>query len=140
MHNKIKVIELWSLIITLILSSFIGIGINILIKTSKTDAWVSILLCFIIMIPTIIVFLTIFNYKEELPLNKKINHLFGKFGFIINLIFIISAFASGISYMFSLISFIKEEYLTNTPLIVIGISFTILIIYANLKGLKTISR
>ena len=141
MHNKIKNIELFSLLITLILSSFMGIGINILIKTSQTDSWISILLCLIISIPTLIIFYLIFNYEPNLPIHDKIFKLFGKYiGFIINLIIITSVFITGICYLFSLINFIKEEYLENTPLIIIGISFIILIIYANLKGIKTITR
>lgn len=141
MQNKIKSIELWSLLITLILASFIGVSINIILNICKTDAWIAILLCFILFIPSFIIFIIIFNYKDDLPINKKIEILFGKkIGTIINTILILSSFISGICCLYSFTSFIKDEYLPNTPLFIISLSFMVLVIYANLKGIKTIAR
>jgi len=141
MQNKIKIIELWSLIITIILSSFIGTSVNIILSKCKTDAWIAILLCFILFIPSFLIFKNIFNYKEDIPINKKIELLFGKkIGAIINTFLILASFINATCYLYSFTNFIKEEYLSNTPLFIITISFIILVIYANLKGIKTIAR
>ena len=112
MLNKIKNVEVLSIIITLILSSFIGFSINITLKYSRVDSWITILLCFLLSIPSLIIFIIIFNYKEDLPINKKIEILFGKkIGTIINTYFLISSTLNAICYLYSFTCFIKSEYL-----------------------------
>ena len=84
MNNKIQNIELLSLTIALILSSFIGYGFHIILKTCQTDSWIALFFCLFLSIPLIYLFYKIFNYEEKLPINKKIEKLYGKkIGFII---------------------------------------------------------
>lgn len=141
MNNKFKNIELWSMINLLLISSFIGIGIYSIIKASEQDAYISVLLGGIIGIVTILIFIIIFNYEKDLPLNQKMTKLLGNFwGNIANSIFIVISFIMGISYMYNLIIFINSQFLNNTPQLLIGIVFSLVIIYANIKGLKTLTR
>lgn len=141
MNNKIKTIEFWSLSCIMILSSFIQICFNLLINTSKNDSLISILIATLLTIPTFIIFKTIFNYKESLPINEKIKLLFGKkISLIINIFLVIIFIITAICHLYSLTYFINSLYLTKTPPYLIALTFTILFIYANTKGLKTISR
>ena len=141
MRNNLKSLELTSLIITIILASYSGIGIYSILKICANDAYIAVLLALSLGIPSIILFLIIFNYEENLPLNLKIEKIFGNFlGKIINIFLIIMALIIGITNLYNLINFISIHYLSNTPHLIIGLIFILVIIYANLKGLTTICR
>lgn len=141
MKNNLKSLELLSLIIMLIISSYIGIGIHTLIKINSNNSYISIIISLITGIPIILVFLTITNYEKKLPINLKLKKIFGQYlGKIINFILIIGILFNGIVYMYNLISFIEMHFLPNTPLLIIGICFISIVIYANIKGLTTILR
>lgn len=141
MKSNLKSLELLSLIIMIIISSYVGIGIHTLTKTSSNDSYISIILTIITGIPIIFSFLVIFNYEKDLPLNLKLEKLLGKhLKKLLIIILILTSFINGTIYMYNLMSFIEAHYLTNTPLIIIGISFILIITYANTKGLTTILR
>ena len=141
MNNKIKTIELWALSCIIVLSSFIQICFNLLINTSKNDILISIIISSLLTVPIYIIFKTIFNYRESLPINEKIKLLFGKkISLIINNILIIIFLITAICHLYSLTFFINSLYLAKTPPYLIALALTILFIYANIKGLKTISR
>lgn len=141
MNEKLEKIELTSLIIIMITSITIGVGVHSIIKASGVDAYISLLLSFIFSIPILIMFLIIFNYEPNLPLPEKIITLYGKkIGYIINIVLTILAFIIGTNLIYNLISFIESQFLYNTPPIIIGIAFFLIIIYINIKGIENISR
>lgn len=141
MKEKLEKIELTALIIIMLTSISIGVSIHSIIKASGVDAYISLILSFILSIPFVMMFLIIFNYEPDLPMPQKMTKLYGeKIGICINTIFTIIAFIIGSNLMYNLVSFIESQFLYNTPPFVIGIAFLIVIIYINIKGIETISR
>ena len=139
--NKINCTQFSSIIIMLILSSFLGVGIFSLIKASGIDAYLSIILGGIIGSIFIYLFITIFNYEPSLTLKDKINKLFGKkIGFILNFILFIIIFSMGTSSIFNLTIFISSQFLPETPLLLIALVFSFLVIFINTKGIDVISK
>jgi len=140
-NNIINKLQFCSMFILLNVAPFLGTGIYLLIRKVKIDAYISVIIGSILSILIVFIFLKILNYEPSLPINKKINKLFGqKLGFIINLICIISLFIIGIFTMFNLTNFIVSQFLSETPLYIIGILFSLVIIYINIKGIETLSR
>lgn len=139
--QKISTIEVCSILIAIMIASFLGTGIFSVIKKSGIDAYISVAIAGIVGAFLIALYLYIANYKPELPFNEKINSLFGKkMGFILNILLTLSVFAMGITAMFNLTNFIVSQFLSETPILIIGLLFSIIIIYINIKGIETISR
>ena len=139
--SNLKSLELFALIIIITIASFVGISFPISLNISGVNTYIAILITFLLGIPSIIGFVLIFNYEKELSLKQKLNKLFGMYlGTIINYLLIIIAFIVGITYMYNLMNFTLNHYLDNTPILIIGIIYILLIIYTNIKGLTTISR
>ena len=129
------------LMVSIICSSFFGVGIYCLIRASSIDSWFSIIISSLFCIIIILLFINIFSYEPKLSIRDKIIKLYGKkIGFIFNLIICILFFLVGVNYMYNLNSFIVSQYLSDTPLVVIGISFIFLITYINIKNIECISR
>lgn len=137
-------INLWQyvpLLIVIMVSSFLGIGIYSIVQCSKVDAWVSLLLGGLFGFIILFLFIKVANYEPSLPLNKKINKLFGnKIGCIINLIIILVYLIDLVSLIYNLTSFISSQFLSETPSLLIGFVFICIIIYINIKGIEVISR
>lgn len=136
--GKINNLQFNSILIVIILQSFFGLtGLNI----SSNDYWVSVLLGFLLGILIIALFIYIFSFKKELPIDKKIELLFGnKIGFLINIILIICYINISTILFYNLNTFINKEFLDKTPLYIIGFLFSLIIFYINTKGIETISR
>lgn len=129
------------LMVSIICSSFFGVGIYCLIRVSAIDSWFSVIISslFCILIASLFIFVS--SYEPDLSIRDKIIKLYGKkVGFIFNLIICILFFLVGVNYMYNLNSFIVSQYLSETPLVVIGISFVFLITYINIKNIECISR
>ena len=139
--KKITNLEIGTLVFFLIHAPFIGITFNSLIHTLKQDSYLGIILGSIIGIILLLIYIYIFNYEPNLNLNEKNIKLFGKlFGTIINIIILIFTLLI-ISITFSnLVTIIKSDYLSKTPMILIIITFIIPIYYAVNTGLKSICR
>ena len=139
MKNKITLYQYFSLVIYIIISSFLGIGVYSLFKSSKVDAIFSI---FTVLILTIIIYyliIEIINFKKDLPLNEKINYLYGKkIGFFFNGIFIFFIASTSLSFIFNLNHFIITQFLSETKLILVEFVFGIVICYINIKGINAI--
>lgn len=129
-----------SLIWFLIRGCFIGVSLNNIIFISKQDSTLSILLAGIIGLVFLFLYFYIRNYKSDLNLFEKINNLFGKFGFVLNIICILLALVFSIMILSDLTHFISSQFLYYTSSIVISISFMILVVYALIKDIKTISK
>lgn len=141
MKNQINYLQLCSLLLMIIVTSFLGVGFIGLIKVAQIDAWLSIIIGGIIGIILICAFIYIFNYEPDLSINQKITKLFGKkLGFIINTINFLIILMIGINMMYNLVNFIVSQFLSETPYWLIGILFSLIIILANIKGIETISR
>lgn len=141
MKNKINCLQYSTMLILIMVSSFMGIGIYSLVRAAGIDAYITVLLGIIVGIPTLLLFLYIANYEPDLAFPKKMEKLYGvKLGKIVTIICAIFIFIFANNYMFNLINFIVSQFLPETPLMVVGIVFAVLTIYANSKGIETISR
>lgn len=130
-----------ALMITIMSSSFFGVGIYCLIRASAVDSWISIIISSIITLLPLFLFIYVSSYEPNLSIRDKLIKLFGKkIGFIFNLLICILFFLIGINFMYNLNSFIISQYLSETPLFLIGLSFSILITYINVKNIECISR
>lgn len=140
-NNIINKLQLCSILILIMMSPFLGTGFYLLIKSSGIDAYFSIIIGGICGLLPILVYIYVNNYQPELPLNKKINLLFGKeIGYLLNIIICICMLGIGTFGMYNLINFIVSQFLSETPFLIIGIMFSIVIIYVNIKGIETLSR
>ena len=139
--GKINSLQFCSLFIIIILQSFFGLeGLNF-INTSYNNSYISIIISFILGILLIYLFIYIFSFKKNLSINEKIGILFNKkIGFIIKLILIICFINISITIFYNLNSFINNYFLNETPFLLIGLLFLVIIIYINTKGFEVISR
>lgn len=141
MKEKINCLQFGSTFILVIVSSFMGIGIYSLVRASGVDSYISVLMAAILGIPLILLFLYIASYEPDLALPDKLVKLYGPvFGKIVSFILALFIINFSINYMFNLTNFIVSQFLPETPIMVIGLVFSIVIIYANMKGIETITR
>lgn len=140
-NNYFNKLQLCSMLIVLIVVPFIGGGAFSLFKSAGVDAYFSVIIGGIIGILNLLLFMYIFNYKRDISIRDKIIILFGKkFGFVINLIICILFFTICLFSMYNLINFIVSQFLAETPMLIIGILFSLVIIYINIKGIEVMSR
>lgn len=140
-ENKIDALQLCSLIIMISLSGFLGSGFYCLIKAALNNGYLSIVIGGAIAIIIACLLLYIANYEIELPINEKINKLFGKgIGVILNVILTILVFAIGVFFTYNLNNFISSQFLSETPIAFIAIVFALLLLYVINKGIETLSR
>ena len=142
MNNyKINSLQFCSILIMLIVSSFLGTGIISVIKTCAVDSPITILITSIIGILIILLFLLIFNYEPDLTIFKKTKKLTGNFtGSIINFGLIALIVIRGIGSFYNLNSFIVSQFFSDNSKYIIAFLFSLIIIFANIKGIETLSR
>lgn len=140
-NNKISSFQYSILIMFLILSSFSGIGFHNIIKISKVDSYLSIIISYFLGLIILGITIYIQNYEPDKNIHEKINHLFGKIlGFIINMIVDIIVLIISIVLLYGICNFIVSQYLSETPILIIALMLAIVIIYTVYKGLETILR
>lgn len=121
-------------------STFIGISFLAQSTLVGQNAWLSIILGFIIgFIPITIIYL-ISKYKPELNIIEKINYLFPKSKNIIKFILCCTYFLLALITFWNLTTLANTQFLNKTPLLVISISFIIPIIYLISKDNKVFLR
>lgn len=141
LKNKINSLQLGSLLFMLGMAPFIGIAIFTLIQMGGVDAYLSVLLGGIFGFILLFCIFIIGEYEPDLTLSEKLKKIYGKeIGSFFNLILIITFSIMSISIIFNLSNFIVSQFLSETPPLIIGIIFTILIAYLTSKGIETISR
>ena len=74
-NNKIYSIQFGSMLIMKILSTFLGVSVYSILKTSNVDAYLCPIIAGIIGIFLVYMFIQFLNYEEELPLDKKITKI-----------------------------------------------------------------
>lgn len=140
-NKKISSIQVGALFIMITIAAFSGIGIFSIVKASGIDAYLSVLIAGIIGIIYLLIYFYIADYEPNLMLSEKVCKIFGnKLGKVLNIIIAILILILGINVMFNLANFIVSQFLPETPNYVIGILFSIVIIYVNIKGIETLAR
>lgn len=138
-NSKINSLQFATLVSFTILSTLIGIGFNNVTKIAKVDSYISIILGYIIGFLPILLFIYLFN--QEKTLNELITDTFGKIiGKIINILLLIPIGIIGICSVYSICNFMVSQFLSDTPIIILYIIPSIVILYGIVKGIETISR
>ena len=139
--NKINSLQLGSLILCPILSASLGIGLYNAIQIAKVDSYIGIFISSILGIIPLLLIIYISKFEENKNIIEKINILYGKtIGTFINFFIVSILFIIGITILFGICNFIVTQFLANTPIIYVAITFGIISIYAVSKGIETISR
>lgn len=140
-NNKISSLQFSTLMVYPILSLFSGIGLYNIVKIAEVDSYISTIIATILGILIILLFMFIFNYKKDLTLAEKNIYIFGKIiGTIINYIINILILITGICLIYSISNFIVSQFLTETPVYIILIFLSLVIIYNVTKGIEVIVR
>lgn len=141
MTKKINALQFCCMFIIIIVSTTLGKTVYSLIRTAGVDSWLSVIFAFLFGLIIVLSFIYIFNYEPDLPINQKVKKLFGNtLGTIINYVTILAILASSVSSFYDLNAFISSQFLQETPIIVIGIMFVLVMVYLNIKGIEVISR
>lgn len=138
--KKISNLEISSLLIIITVTMCLGININILQENTDINGWISFIISNILGVIPLLLYLYISNYKPTLPLNEKINSLFGKYSIFLNIFISVIFLIIGITILCNLNNFIISQLLYRTPHIVIATPIIILSIYHISKGISSISR
>lgn len=124
-----------------IFSLFNGLGSHNLIHIAKVDAWISVLISFLLGMIPLAIFLYLFNYKKDLNILEKNKYLFGPFlGTIMNILINIFIFFIGIVQLFNISNFAISQFLAETPILLLMILLGIILVYNVSHGIKNISR
>lgn len=140
-ENKLTSIQFSCLVFFPIFAYFSGIGTLNLIKTAKVDAYISVLISYLIGLIPLGLFLLIFNYKKDLDIKDKIKYLFGNFlGTIINYLIVILLILAGIVSFHGLSNFIISQLLAETPITTFMFLLSLILIYNVSLGIENIAR
>jgi len=141
MTKKLSTIQICSIAYFLILSNNLGITTYNLFHYTRQDSLISIVLGSLIGLIPLFLFLKIMNYKPELNLFEKIEHILPKpIAIITNLIITTTVTYIITLFFYNMINFISSQYLSRTPSIIVSIAFIPAIIYILNKGLTVIGR
>lgn len=136
---KINSLQFGTLVSFTILSTLIGIGFNDVTNIAKVDAYISIILSYIIGFIPIFIFIYLFN--QEKTLNELIIDTFGKIvGTVIKYLLLLPIIIIGTCSIYSICNFMVSQFLSDTPIIILYIVPAIVILYGLTKGIETISR
>jgi len=135
---KIKTIEFCASIFIMMQCCLMGFFFSGTYKYMGANGWIIPIIGTFIGFPILLLYLYIFNKKEDI--NKIINNYFGKFGKFINILLIlfISFFASILFW--NVTEFTHLQYLYNTPLSFISIILILCIIYILNNGTNSLFR
>lgn len=140
-ENKLTSIQFSCLIFFPIFAFFSGIGTHNLINIAKVDAYISVLLSYIMGLLPLGLFLLIFNYKKDLDIKDKIKYLFGKpLGIFINYLIIVLLILTAIVSFHGLSNFIISQLLTETPITTFMFLISLILIYNVSLGIENIAR
>ena len=139
--DKLTAFQFACLLGSPIFSLFSGIGSHNLIRITGVDAWISVLISFVLGLIPFLLFLYIFNYQPTLNILEKNKYLFGKYlGTILNFLINIFIFLIGTVQLFNVSNFAISQFLAETPILWFMILFGLLIIYNVYTGIENISR
>jgi Uncharacterized membrane protein len=121
-------------------SSFVGMSFHILITYAKQDAWISVLLSYIIGILFICLINNIMKYQNDKSFRDTCISLFPKTYPLIIGVLVLGIFFITVINFGNLGNLVASQFLNKTPLIIIWITFLIPIIYIISKKKIIIAR
>lgn len=139
--KKINSLQFCTCFITVLIAPFLGIEIYSILKFSKVNSLITIILSLLISFIFIYIFLKIFDYEKDYDLKNKIEKLFDKkISIVIMYILSFCFLIIGSCFFFDINNFVISQFLSETPIYIVGILLSILIIYINSKGIEVITR
>ncbi len=139
--DKLTSFQFSCLICFPILAFFSGIGTYNIIKTAQVDAYLSTIFACLFGIIVLLLFFYIFNYKPNLNIIEKNKYLFGKvLGTALNYLINILVLLIGVALIYNIGNFAISQFLSETPLLIFMILFSLVLIYNVHLGIKNISR
>lgn len=137
--KKINNLQFITIFIIIFTSSFLGIELYTLLNTIYLDITLSILLSLLIIPIFIKIFITIFNYQNKFNIKEKLSFLFNKYTkYIIIILLSIYTLIYSIILFYDLNNFIISQFLSETPIFIIAILFSILFSYLTSKDYSSI--
>ncbi len=121
-------------------SFFIGITFSLLLKGSKQDAWISLLLAILIGLLGIEMIRYIASYQKELCFKEKIVLLFPRFQYLLVPCLTLFLLLLTSLNFWNLANLITSQFLNKTPKFVVEISFFVPILLLLTKNEKVITR
>lgn len=119
---------------------FIGMSFHVLISYSKQDAWISILISYILGILFVGLINYILSYQGEQDFRQTCKKLFPKSYQFIIIILTLFIFSIVVINFWNLGNLITSQFLSKTPSLAIGITFLVPIIYILTKKKIVIAR
>ena len=139
-NEKINSFSISTIIISLCSSAFYGTFSSYVISKVKTDAFICIIIGFIISIFFSKIILYIFNKNINITYAQKNKKVFPQIYNFIILIIMICSIATYILLTYRLSSFLSTQYLIDTPDFIILIMVLLITYYISSKGIETLSR
>lgn len=119
---------------------FIGISSRSLINLAKQDAWITIVIAFIIGLIPIVLFYFIANNNDDGNIFDKINILFPKTKYIIKILLVFIVFMLTLINFWNLSYLIVSQFLSKTPKYAMELSLLLPIIMLTSKKEKVVAR
>lgn len=141
MNKKVSNIQMGMLLTLTICGYFLGMSDIILLRTSKSEVIISMILGTIIGLIPLFMYLKINSTHPSLNIYEKSIKLFGKkIGGLINILMLISYTSIFCIAIRTIISFTITKYLESTPYLIVGLLVVICCLVAVFKGLEAILR
>ena len=138
---KINSSQLAAFITFLMVTPISGISLLNVIHTSGVDSYLSVIFMALLGLIPLSIIIYISNYNHDLNIIDINKDIFGKvFGNIINYLIFIIYLVISIFITFSIDNLIVSQFLSETPLIIVTIVFSIVTIYNLSKGFQSMSR
>ena len=138
--KKISSLQIGVLTFLLSKASLFPITQN-LIKISKQNIWIPLILGTFISIFLILMYIYITKFDKTLNIIELNLKIFGKFfGNFINLIIVLGVIISGTIILLNISTFIFTNYSVGIPITIVSILFLIVCTYCSIKGIETICR
>lgn len=136
---KINSLQFGTIIFFFMLTILLGIGINNISFLASRDAFISIIISYIVGFIPLIIFIYLFNQKKNII--ELIYDVFGKVvGTIINILLLIPVIVISSITISTICSFLVSQFLSSTPIYVIYFAIFFVIFYGVYNGIEAISR
>ncbi len=135
---KIAKTEFIFLIPFIVRGFFFGPTVYILFNVAKNNAWLSVILAFLVSFIPLLLYYKLQNINPSKDVVENINSL--KFGKIINLLILLFLIFFASIVLWNLTNFVRSLFLFKTPIVVISSIFIVISSIIALKGIRTIAR
>lgn len=138
--NKISSKEIFVLTFYLTIALFVGFGNSQLLKISNSTTLITAIVGVIIGFIPIMLVIYLSKFTTDKNIFELLSSKFKVFGKILNLLIGLSVIIMGMVSIWNCVNFAVSQYLSQTPLILIGIIFFLIVCLCVIKGKEVIGR